>query len=170
ADVAPISAHARARVVYGLPDHAPNGLPFTSNIYFSTFPISPSLAIQNVEVQYEAAEGYLRLWGVGLVDAGTGRVRSLLADDTLKYEHPPLYRDDEAVVYRNLAAFPRAFVVPEALAPRGRNEETAIARMGLRPFDPRRQAIFEEGPFDDVPLAGAPAPDEGPAAALPAAA
>jgi hypothetical protein len=33
--------------------------------------------------------------------------------------------------------------------------------MALRPFDPQRQAVLEEGPFDDVPLASAPVPDDG---------
>lgn len=160
-DVAPVTAHARARVVAGLPDQAPTGLPFTSNIYYASFPLSPPLSVTTVEVRYLARDGYLRLWGLGLVDPADGRVRSLFADDRAKYARPPLYRDDQAVVYRNTAAFPRAFVVPEALARRGRDEETAIARLALRPFDPRRQAVLEEGPFDDVPLAAAALPDAG---------
>jgi hypothetical protein len=65
------------------------------------------------------------------------------------------------VVYRNAAAFPRAYVVPEVLARRTRHDETAIARLALRPFDPQRQAVFEEGPFDDVPVATQPVPDDG---------
>ena len=166
-DVGPITAHARARVVYGLPDFAPTGLPFTSNIYYASFPLSPSFAVQDVEVRYVAAEGYLRLWGLGLVEPGGGRVRSLFSDDRSKYEHPPLYRDAEATVYRNAAAFPRAFVVPEAIARRSRTEETAISRMALEPFDPARQAVLEEGPFDDVPLAASPHPDEGTSAPPP---
>jgi hypothetical protein len=52
-------------------------------------------------------------------------------------------------------------VVAEALARRGRADETAISRMALRPFDPQQQAIVEEGPFDDVPLAAAPLADDG---------
>jgi hypothetical protein len=169
ADVGPISAHARAHAVYGLPDRAPTGAPFTSNIYYATFGLPSPVSVQEVQVSYLAADGYLRLWGLGLVEPGTNRVRSLFADDKAKYEHPPLYLDGEAVVHRNTAAFPRAFVVPEALARRGRGEETAISRMALRPFDPRRQAIIEEGPFDDVPLAAAPLADQGSDAAPPAA-
>jgi hypothetical protein len=101
------------------------------------------------------------LWGVGLVEPGSERVRSLFADDKAKNERPPLYRDEEAVVYRNALAFPRAFVLPEALARRERSEETAIARMALRPFDPDRQAILEEGPFDDLPLSARQEADDG---------
>lgn len=168
-DVAPITAHARARVVAGLPDQAPTGQPFTSNIYYSSFPLSPPLAVETVGVRYVAADGYLRLWGLGLVDPSDGRVRSLFSDDRAKYAHPPLYRDERVVIYRNTAAFGRAFVVPEALARRGRTEETAIARMAIRPFDPRRQAVLEEGPFDDVPLAAAAQPDAGSDAPPPAA-
>jgi hypothetical protein len=168
-DVAPITAHARARVVAGLADQAPTGQPFTSNIYAATFPLDPPLAVETIAVRYVAADGYLRLWGLGLVDPANGRVRSLFSDDRAKYTHPPLYRDDQAAIYRNTAAFPRAFVIPEALARRSRNDETAIARMALRPFDPRRQAVLEEGPFDDVPVAAAALPDDGSDAPPPAA-
>lgn len=160
-DVAPLVAHARARVVRGMPETLPTGQTFTSNIYEAVFRLEPSLAVQEISVRYLASEGYLRLWGLGLVEPGSGRVRSLFADDKAKYEHPPLYQDERAVVYRNAAAFPRAFVVPEALARRTRTETTAIARMALQPFDPRRQVILEEGPFDDVPLAAEQRPDQG---------
>jgi hypothetical protein len=156
-DVAPISAHSRARVIYGLPEQAPTGLSFTSNVYYASFTLDPPLTVQDVRVRYVGSEGYLRLWGLGLVEPQTNRVRSLFSDDRAKYGSAsggPLYRDAEAVVYQNRAAFPRAFVVPEALARRDRTEETAIARLALRPFDPSRQAVLEEGPFDDVPLAG----------------
>jgi hypothetical protein len=161
ADLQNIVAHGRARVVGGLPDQAPNGLRFQSNIYASSFPLSPSFEVSEIDVRYVASEGFLRLWGLGLVKPGTTQVRSLFADDRAKYEHPPLYRDDEALVYRNSEAFPRAYVVPEVLARRTRQEETAIARLALRPFNPRRQAVFEEGPFDDVPVAAEPIPDDG---------
>jgi hypothetical protein len=125
--------------------------------------------VREVELRFVGTEGYLRLWGVGLVEPGTGDVRSLFADDKRKYEHPPLYRDEEAVVYRNTAAFPRAYVVPEALARRNRHDETAIARLALRPFDPTRQAVLEEGPFDDVPIAATAAAYAGSSAPPPAA-
>jgi hypothetical protein len=147
--------------VHGLRDAAPNGLPFTSNVYFASLTPPEPFAVVGVEVRYLASEGYLMLWGVGLVEPGSGRVRSLFADDKAKYEHPPLYRDDEAVVYRNTLAFPRAFVLPEALDRRTRTEANAIARLALWPFDPDRQAILEEGPFDDLPLAASQLADDG---------
>jgi hypothetical protein len=161
-DVAPLMAHGRARVVSGLPDMTPTGLRFTSNIYSAAFSVSPVLTVAEVEVRSLLTDGYLWLWGLGLVEPGTNRVRSLFADDKAKYEHPPLYQDGEAVLYRNTAAFPRAYVVPEALARPTRTEVTAIARMALWPFDPRRQVLLEEGPFDDVPVASAQAAWDGP--------
>jgi hypothetical protein len=163
-DVAPIVAHGRARAIHGLLDQDPTGRSFTSNIYYSSFVLSPPFAVQDVLVRCVAEEGYLRLWGLGLVEPGSQRVRSLFADDKTKYgsaSSGALYRDGEAVVFRNAAAFPRAFVVPQALVRRTRTEQTAIARMALRPFDPSRQAILEEGPFDDLPLAEAALPDTG---------
>jgi hypothetical protein len=174
-DVGPISAHRRAVVAQTLPDITATGQSFRSNVYYSAWSLTEPLEVRQVSVRYLFPEGYLRLWGVGLVEpAGPGsvggRVRSLFADDAARYEHPPLYRDEEAVVYRNAAAFPRAYVVPEALPRRGRTDETAIARLALRPFDPRLQAVLEEGPFDDVPLAAGPRPDAGPDQSPPPAA
>ncbi|MCC7107198.1 MAG: YfhO family protein [Chloroflexi bacterium] len=160
-DVRPLAAHERAFVGATRQDSTPSGLAFTSNIYEARSTIATPFRVRDISVRVVVREGYLWLLGLGLVSPD-GRVRSLFEEDKTKYEQ--VYRDDYATVYRNLAAYPRAFVVPEALVRPTRQSETAIARMALRPFEPRRQAVLEEGPFDDVPVAATQEPDQGPGA------
>jgi len=54
------------------------------------------------------------------------------------------YRDLDVTVYENAGAYPRAFVVPEAVL--ASDGPAAMARLRDGPLDPRRQVVVESAP------------------------
>lgn len=153
-EVVPLVHHARAQVGTRVMELNPYGQPELVNVYLARFPLAAPLDVNAVEVEHVNPYGVSLLLGLGLVDPESGRVRSLFTQDREKLRL--VYRDAESVVAQNEEAFPRAFVAPEGVARRSRRERTALLRMTLEPFDPRRTVILEDGPFDDVPLVDAP--------------
>ncbi|MDP8921390.1 MAG: YfhO family protein [Chloroflexota bacterium] len=147
-DVRPHLRHARAQVGGTVRDVAPNGQPIQTNVYKTRLPIEP-LDVTRVEVRQVYPLGQTRIFGIGLVRPD-GNVRSVFSTDRAKFDR--IYHEGGIGVFENRAAFPRAYLVPEAVARRGRHEESALPRLAARPFDAYRQVIFEEGPFDGVPI------------------
>ena len=105
--------------------------------------------VERIEIRHLQPRAQTRIFGLGLVDPA-GTVRSIFAADREKFR--PIYRDAGLAVLENGAAFPRAYVVPEAIARRSRAEESTLPRLALRPFNAARQVILEDGPFDGLPL------------------
>jgi hypothetical protein len=140
--------HARAPVVGTVPDIGPTGAPTRTNLYGSSFPLPP-LETTRVDIRQIHPRAQTRIFGIGLVDA-SGAVRSLFGKDRAKLR--PLHHAEGALVLENTGAFPRAYVVPEAVARRSRSEESALPRLAKRPFDASRQVILEDGPFGGLPL------------------
>jgi hypothetical protein len=139
--------HARPAVAGGIPDTDPSGLPTRTNVYLARFNFDPTDVV-GVEIRQLYPVGHTRVFGLGLVDAA-GRVRSLFSADRSKFL--PLWKEDGITVLENTRAFPRAYIVPEGIR-RTRLDESALVRMGSRPFDAGRQVVLEEGPLDGLPL------------------
>ncbi len=146
ADVQPYVRHARAHIAGAVPDIAPAGGPTRTNLYGASLPVALSDVVQ-VELRQLAGRGQTRVFGVGLVSPG-GAIRSLFSADRAKFRE--VFRVDGAAVLDNSWAFPRAYVVPDALARRSRSEESALPRLAKRPFDAARQVILEDGPLGAV--------------------
>ncbi len=147
-DVRPLIRHFRADVAATVPDLSPSGSPSRRNLYRSSFRVEP-LDVSEVWIRHLQPRGQTRVYGLGLVD-DTGNVRSLFSADRTKFRR--VQRHGELTVLDNEGRFPRAYVVPEAIARRTRLEESALPRLALRPFDAARQVLLEDGPFDDIPL------------------
>ncbi|MDP8924371.1 MAG: YfhO family protein [Chloroflexota bacterium] len=147
-DVAALVRHARAPVAATIPDLDPAGRPTRGNLYRAAVRIDP-VDVVGVEIRHLLPRGQTRVYGLGLVDAA-GSVRSLHSADRAKFR--PIHRDGRLVVLQNLEAFPRAYVVPDAVAHRPGAEGSALSRLTLGPFDAARQVLLEDGPFDEIPL------------------
>lgn len=151
--------HSNPPVAATVPELDPVGNPEAVNVYLSRFEIDPPMEVESVWVQHVANKGTSHLYSVGLVDPSNGRVRSLLSSDRAEYRE--VYRDAEAIVLENAGAYPRAFVVPEAMARRSRTEPPALETLALEPFDAHQTVILEDGPFDGLSLVETPAGDLG---------
>lgn len=146
-DVQPHLRHARPPVAGTVPDIDPAGLPTQTNVYGATFPIEP-LDVVGVELRQLYPVGQTRVFGVGLVDEA-GAVRSLFGVDRAKFRR--IWSEGGVSVLENQRAFPRAYVVPEGVR-RTRADESALARIAVRPTDAGSQVILEEGPFEGLDL------------------
>jgi hypothetical protein len=110
--------------------------------------------IASLEYRHLSAEGRTLLYGVALYDRQEDATSQITRED----RYSVAYQDDDVTVYENPNAYPRAFVVPEAvLAPDG---TAAIARLRDGPLDPRRQVVVESAPPGGIgPFAGTPPSD-----------
>jgi hypothetical protein len=158
-DVGPHVHHARPAVGATVTELDPTGAPYQANVYVASLRLPQPLRVSSVEIRHVHSKGTTNLWGLGLVAPEAGQVRSLFASDRAKYAR--VYDDDQAIVLENRQAFPRAFVVPEAVARRARGERSALERLALDPFDPRHTVILEDGLFEGLPLSESPQPDRG---------
>jgi hypothetical protein len=115
--------------------------------------------VRSVRIRHIADEGTTNVYGIGLVAPETGDVQSIMPTDRAKYR--PIYQDAQVIVSENTEAYPRAMLVPEAIARRDRRERTALEWLALEPFDARQTVVLEDGPFDGLPLTNTPAADLG---------
>ena len=111
-------------------------------------------AIVSLEYHHTHPQGQTLLYGVALYDRQEDQTSQLTRED----RYSVAYQDQDVVVYENPAAYPRAFVVPEAvLAPDG---TAAMARLREGPLDPRTQVVVESAPASGLgPFNGTPAHD-----------
>jgi hypothetical protein len=148
ADVRPFLRHQKPPIGTTVPDVDPAGLPTRTNVYLADLPIDPATIWKADLIQVEP-RGQSRVFTFGMVRPD-GSVRTVFARDELGLD--PVWHGDGLVILRNLATYPRAYVVPEVIARRDRSEISALPRLLRFPFDANRQAIFEEGPFDGLPV------------------
>jgi hypothetical protein len=110
--------------------------------------------VETLEYRHRNAEGRTLLYGVALYDRQEDTTNQITRED----RYSVAYQDADVAVYENSGAYPRAFVVPEAvLAPDG---AAAMARLRDGPLDPRRQVVVESAPTGGLgPFAGTPPTD-----------
>ena len=91
----------------------------------------------SLEYRHTNPIGRTILYGVALYDHDEDATSQVTRED----RYSVAYADADVTVYENPCAYPRAFVVPEAvLAPDG---PAALARLRDGPLDPRRQVVVE---------------------------
>ena len=118
-------------------------------------------ALTGAEYRHRHPSGRTVLYGMALFDARTERIGQFYRP--AKYQ--PAFRDGDTLVWENRAAFPRAFVVPEAVeVPDG---PSAMERLMHGPFDPARQVLVEPGGRGELASAERPAPPAPPSAPAP---
>jgi hypothetical protein len=121
---------------------------------YSEISLPRRTAIVSLEYRHLSAEGRTLLYGVALYDRQDDATSQITRED----RYSVAYQDPDVTVYENPSAYPRAFVVPEAvLTPDG---TAAIARLRDGPLDPRRQVVVESPPAGGLgPFAGTPPTD-----------
>jgi hypothetical protein len=119
------------------------------------------VTVRGVELHYTHGLGVLRVYGLALHDAVSGRMHQVGPLDRAKFREA--YRDSRVTLYENRAAFPRAFVVDAAVLPRG--DMHPVFSMYLDPIELGSEVLLDapppEGPVtSQVPLRyiGEPAP------------
>ncbi|MFN8635723.1 MAG: YfhO family protein [Chloroflexota bacterium] len=119
------------------------------------------VTVAKLEYRHLNPVGRTVLHGVALYDHDEDTVEQVGRED----RYSVAYADPDVTIYENPRAYPRAFVVPEAvLAPDG---TAAMVRLRDGPLDPRRQVVVESapasglGPFTGTPAAGATIVAEG---------
>ena len=128
---------------------------------YAELPLARRGAVASLQYRHVNPVGRTILYGVGLYDRDEDSTSQVTRED----RYAVVYRDTDVTVYENAAAYPRAFVVPEAvLAPDG---PAAMARLRDGPLDPRRQVVVESvpdggvGPFTATPPTDATVVAEG---------
>jgi hypothetical protein len=118
---------------------------------YAAIPLAHRTQIAQVEIRHVNSIGQTVLYGVGLFDAAEGDVDQLTREDRYR----EVYRDGDIAIYENPSAYPRAFVVPEAVVVSDGN--AALSQLRDGPLDPRRQVVIEDqptigtGPFAATP-------------------
>ncbi|MCC7369620.1 MAG: YfhO family protein [Chloroflexi bacterium] len=109
------------------------------------------VTISELEYRHTNPLGQTVLYGVALHDREEDATAQVGREDRLKL----VYSDPAVNIFENERAYPRAFVVPEAvLAPDG---AAAMARLRNGPLDPRRQVVVESQPSVGIgPFVGTP--------------
>ncbi len=153
-DVREKVAHARPPVASTWP--ASSGFPpreHPGHSYLARFELAQPLKVVGVEVRPHRPLAYVRVEGVILIGPGGERwsLRRLLDEG----EHALVYRSQDAVVYENPDALPRAFVVYRSrLVP---DDEAALALLDDPAFDPWNEVLLASGAPIFGPETGGPA-------------
>jgi hypothetical protein len=152
-DVHLVVRHQQAPVARSWP--ARSGFPPEDHLgftYTASFRLLTPFAVQAVEVQPMVPQAYLRIERLVLVDqAGKQLLLSHLANAG---DHTLVYRSEDAAVYSNQDALPRALVVHKAEAIP--DDAEALGRLRSPDFDPSTTVILtlDEIMPDDVTLSG----------------
>lgn len=136
--------HGPARVAHATPAWL-RGQPFALQLYGGAVELPEPLDVVELTVRTIAPIGRFRLHGLAL--AGPSGLRSLGPADKAKYELA--YRDEQVEVLHNAAAFPRAYVVSEAVFRSGSASQLDL--MCTRPFDPATEVVLDSAPGPPQP-------------------
>lgn len=107
---------------------------------YAELPLPDRVLVTSLEYRHINAAGRTVLYGAALYDP---------EDDSTSQVRPEsryliAYRDPAVTIYENTRAYPRAFVVPEAVL--ASDAPTAMVRLRESPLDPRRQVVIESQP------------------------
>ncbi|MCL4459321.1 MAG: YfhO family protein [Chloroflexi bacterium] len=118
--------------------------------YQSQIPLLKPIFPKRLTISSVAATADLHLRGISLIDDRTGASRPVVLDNFLRIVHL-----GDVKIYRNLAALPRAFLVPEVELVS--NDAAALDWLRRPTFRPREQAVIvqDDWPGGDQNLSGA---------------
>lgn len=130
--------HGLAEKAVSLTDYDDQARPYSANLYYGTIPLGAMVTARSVEYRYSAQAGFLKLYGLALVDSRTGANYQIRKNQKYRL----VYSDQEALIYENLSPMPRAYLVGQAiLVPPGSH---ILSRMVEGAFDPRQVALLED--------------------------
>lgn len=133
----------------------------TGQLYFfhSEHDLPTAMEVERVEIRYTYPVGGIELYGLGLYNADTFQTAGTVQPMRSKFRS--VYRDRDVEIVENTAFFPRAYVVPQAVAAPGSAEDLRV--LLSTPWDPSRQVLLQ-GPGAErwANASGLPA-DEAPA-------
>lgn len=153
-DVRAVIRHQPPPVAFSYTEWLPDGTPYDSHLYYAEIGLEAPIRPVEVRVQVVAPSGEFRLHGLALAHSARGQVESIQTTQRSRFRLA--YEDGEAVVYEDQAAFPRAFVVYEGVAPRP--GELVLVQMLEKRFDPRHQVLLEKAEGLGLsPIGSAPA-------------
>ena len=135
--IRPVVQHRRVEVAGLAFEQGPSGQSRTRQLSYARLTLERPVAATALEIRDVLSRGELVVYGAALVDRA-GASRQLFGHQKAKYRE--VYRDTEVRVLENSAAYPRAFVVPQArLAP---SPASALDQMARQPFDPAREVVL----------------------------
>jgi hypothetical protein len=160
-------AHRKATVGMRWEPRDPAGTVYPQDIYVADLPLPSSMSVERIEVRAVLPRGTLRLAGIGIVEPGTGLVRSILPVHREKYALA--FESDTTLVFENRAAQPRAFLASGVVVVPA--DDWSLVHLTDQPIDPRTTVLLERSSSDSgasgavrddgVELRGAPiGPDE----------
>ena len=121
---------------------------------YAELPLSRRMTITAMRYRHLNPAGRTILYGIGLYDREEDSTSQVTRED----RYSIAYRDADVTVYENGSAYPRAFVVPEAVL--AADGQAALARLRDGPLDPRHQVVVESSPVSGLgPFPGTPAAD-----------
>jgi len=138
--------HKQASVFQTFSISGRTGAPCHGYQYVANLPVPLDAPINRIHLEWLGKPGIFQLDKMTLVDKKSGRVlplRELTASDHWRFKE----RMGETMVYENLDAMPRAWLVPEAVPARPQDILHAIYYSNLpdgRPFDPAKTALVED--------------------------
>jgi hypothetical protein len=138
-DVSTAVSHRRAAVARSWP--ARSGFPPEDHVghtYGASFRLEDLFAVSTVEVEPLVPQAFIRIERLVLIDqAGAAHLLSHLAN---KGDQTLVYRSEDAVVYHNHDAMPRAFLVHQAQAIP--DDGAALDLLTRSDFDPRTTVVL----------------------------
>jgi hypothetical protein len=145
--------HQRVEVAGLAFERGPDGQTVTRHLSYARLPLERPVAATALEIRNVLSRGELVVYGAALMDRA-GASHQLFGHQKAKYRE--VYQDKEVRVLENTAAYPRAFVVPQArVAP---SLASAFDQMAHQPFDPAREVVLAaDTPPDDLGQARATA-------------
>ncbi len=134
--------------------------PRARQLSFADFTFETRVPAASLTVRATLPSGEFALFGASAVSAD-GATQQLLGRTKTKYRE--VYADDEIRVFENMAALPRAFLVPQARV--AANLGTALSEMIHQPFRVDQEVIVADDATTQaaglVPDGGGLAPDRG---------
>jgi len=107
---------------------------------YAELPLARRITVTSLQYRHVNSAGRTLLYGVGLHNRQEDSTDQVTRED----RYAVAYRDLDVTVYENAGAYPRAFVVPEAVL--ASDGPAAMARLRDGPLDPRRQVVVESAP------------------------
>lgn len=148
-DVVEQMAHERPPVAQTWP--ARSGFPpqdHPGHAYLAHFQLPQPLDVTQVQIVSAKPAGLFHVAQLSLV---AGSQQHSMAELLGAGHHQLVYRDPDVVIYENLDALPRAFVVEQArVVP---DDETALALIDMPAFDPRSEVLLST--TESLPAEGA---------------
>ncbi|MDQ3702355.1 MAG: YfhO family protein, partial [Chloroflexota bacterium] len=147
--------HQIARIARTWQQRDGGGVPYPAHYYFAEFPLSQSVRLRRLEVQFLHPTAQVEIFGIAAYDDATKELEQIEVGGQEKLTR--VYADDDMILYENRDYLPRAYLVPSAVVERPGDE--ILHRLALGDFQPERMVILEEQ-FDVTRLPPPPALDQ----------